>query len=516
MIRRNIYKWHRTCSLIIAIPVLLWAGSGFLHPVMTNIRPRIATQAITPVAIDTAKIKMPLAAALKLHRIDSFNMVRLVHIDTNWFYQLKLPHRDELLYISAISGRILTYGDWLYAQYLARIFLEGGERASRPPSTRPAAALHDCCEAAADYVLNPPKGAPVKDVLLLRSYDNVYQSINRILPVYKVSFERSDGIRIYVETAQDRFAFAADSKRAAFNTLFSMLHTWQWIGFLGKWKLLVEIFFSGLAFITALMGIYIFFITKSKKANGRTRRLHRFTAIAVSLFTLMFSFSGCYHACSKLASGAALERPLYPRLDAAQANPDIGKMLSAAQAPVANIGLVKMDSEYYWQVYALSSNGNRTKDLMKSMSTAAPSVFYLHAGDYRMLENGEEQYARYLASRFSGRAQNSIRSAKLITQFNDDYTFADKLLPVWKLEYPHRERFYVETATGRLSKHSNRRSFYEGYSFAFFHKHEFLGGFGKAVKDFSTMFWALAQIIMVSIGLVLYYKWLNRKKLSKT
>jgi len=35
--RKNIYKWHRTLSLIIALPVVRWAASGFMHPIMTNI-----------------------------------------------------------------------------------------------------------------------------------------------------------------------------------------------------------------------------------------------------------------------------------------------------------------------------------------------------------------------------------------------------------------------------------------------------------------------------------------------
>jgi len=128
MIRKNIYKWHRTTSLIIAIPVLLWAISGFLHPIMTNIRPKIATQFIKPAVIDSSTIKMPLQEALQKNGIDSFLSVRLIAIDTNWFYQVKLLHSPELEYYSVSNGKKLKKGDWLYAQYLARIFLEGQKK----------------------------------------------------------------------------------------------------------------------------------------------------------------------------------------------------------------------------------------------------------------------------------------------------------------------------------------------------------------------------------------------------
>src|ERR1700754_74851 len=114
---KNIYKWHRTCSLIIAIPVLLWATSGFMHPVMTNLRPAVNSQSIAVEAIDSTRIKLPLERVLKQNHIDSIYSARLVHIDTNWFYQVKVGGGNMLTYISAKNGSVLTKGDWLYAQY---------------------------------------------------------------------------------------------------------------------------------------------------------------------------------------------------------------------------------------------------------------------------------------------------------------------------------------------------------------------------------------------------------------
>ncbi|WP_204319569.1 hypothetical protein, partial [Klebsiella aerogenes] len=76
------------------------------------------------------------------------------------------------------------------------------------------------------------------------------------------------GIRLYVETAQDRFAFAMDNKRMIFDTIFTLFHTWSWLSFLGKGKIIVEALLCLLAIATTLMGLYIFFTTKTKKVAG--------------------------------------------------------------------------------------------------------------------------------------------------------------------------------------------------------------------------------------------------------
>jgi hypothetical protein len=68
----------------------------------------------------------------------------------------------------------------------------------------------------------------------------------------------------------------------------------------------------------------------------------------------------------------------------------------------------------------------------------------------------------------------------------------------------------VETKTGRLSVRVDDADLREGYSFALFHKHHFMDWGGKALRDCSTMLWALVQVVMVSVGLILYFKWRSR------
>ncbi|HEY4062085.1 MAG TPA: hypothetical protein VGM30_09305 [Puia sp.] len=544
--KKKLYQWHRRLSLIIAIPVLVWASSGFMHPIMTNLRPAIATQGLSPMAIDRHRLRVPLAVALRQHHLDSLSNVRLIHIDTNWFYQVQpatgrtpataanTPASGTPIYLSCTNGNVLPAGDWLYAQYLARQFLEGPERpegsersegSEHPHKGPPASSIPDCCGAATECVLNPIRGSKVSNVSELSGFDNEYQSINRLLPVYRVSFDRPDGIRVYVETAHDRFAFAIDNRRAVFEEIFRLFHTWGWLDLLGKGKLGVMLIFVLLALTTTILGIYLFFTTRSKNVNGnpliKARRNHRYTAIVASLFTLMWTFSGSYHLISKFTDDTRDRYFVNERFAAADATPDYDRLQALLPGPITNLSLVKIDGAVYWQVYTRPANPpgsakdvakDMTKDLMKDKKVSPPPVFYINTQDYTLLPDGDAKYADRLATRFSGEPASSIRSTTPVTAFTDEYNFTDKRLPVWKVSYDrdHHQRYYVETSTGKLSKSINDLSLLEEYSFAFFHKHEFMGWGGKGLKDASTMFWAAAQILLVLLGLILYFKF--RKK----
>jgi hypothetical protein len=79
---------------------------------------------------------------------------------------------------------------------------------------------------------------------------------------------------------------------------------------------------------------------------------------------------------------------------------------------------------------------------------------------------------------------------------------------VWRVSYPGagHPRYYVETSSGQLAAFMNDALYAEGYSFSVFHKHHFMDWAGKTVRDGSTMFWAVIQVLMVTIGLILYFR----------
>ncbi len=494
MISKQLYKLHRTLSVIIALPVVLWAGSGFLHPLMTSIRPEISSQQLNERTIDSIDVVVPLQQALMSHAIKSFVQVRLVYIDTALFYQVQLNDRN-LQYISAKNGATLLRGDTAYAEYIAHQFLAAGRKQLMHED-----AHHDH---AAMMDATHPRDATVTSVDYVTSFDDDYAAINRLLPVYKVSFDRDDGIVIYVDTRQSRFAFATNRSRQLLSGIFGTIHTWGWLSFLGTGRILMEILFSGVAFMTSVLGIVIFFSSRSSNGNmNRARRNHRYTAIVVSLFTLMFSFSGCFHAVAKLSKDVG-SMPIKRALFSASIGSDLSRVFRAIGTPVTNIQLVKIDDMVYWRATIDSGRGRGSKDLMKEQQVIADQVVYVDATNYTVLPNGDGRYARALAADFGiGKVPDT---SAMITHFTAGYGFADKLLPVWEVTSGNKH-YFIETGSAGLSKVSEGGAQYEQGSFAFLHKHEFLSGFGKSVKDFSTMFWAFSQIIMVAFGIALFSK----------
>lgn len=506
MLRKNIYKWHRTLSLFIALPVFLWAVSGFMHPLMTNIKPAIASAFISPKPIDTGKIKMGIGEILQQHDIKTYHRFRLISIDTNWFYQIQTNPKFKPIYFSTVNGKKLVNGDELYAQYLGGKFLLGDKEkditASDNSNIRAADETSECCASATACIKNVISKSPVKQVAYIQSFDKEYKEINRLLPAYKISYQRKDSVRLYVETTSDRLAYAVDDCRAFFDNIFSTLHNWGWMDALGDFKYILMAMVLSITILTTIMGLYILCITKSvkKKDNPalKARKRHRTIATLAFLFTLMFAFSGAFHALEKVNK---VNKNGLIREQSIQTNgysPDIAAILRQINAPVTNISSVSIGDSLYWQVFAPSA------------------VFYINTKNNQLLKNGDEQYAAHLGKQHSGFSNQDIKAKTFITKFNGEYGFVNKRLPVWKIGFNQKDnvRYYIETSTGYVSTIVQDSDLWEGLSFAYLHKHHFMDWTGKMGRDISTMFWALVQIVLIATGLMLFF--LRRKKNAAT
>ena len=360
----------------------------------------------------------------------------------------------------------------------------------------------------------------IKKVVFQKEFDTEYKSINRLLPVYKVDFEREDNIRIYVETAHDRLGLAFDNTRSVFDKLFQIFHNMSWLNSLGNARLVVEISIMSLAFITTIMGIFIFFTSKSKivsdKPITRMRRNHRYISIFASFFTLLFTFSGAFHAFQKFKPDTRNDFFLENKFSASELDINWAKLQQAIQNDflIVNISAIRINDQTYLQVYqrnAVDSSGSKKSG---GIGLDIQNAIYLNADGYSILRNGEEVYARYLASIFKDNSNAKPIEVKQITKFAGEYGFVNKRLPVWKIAYDsnYNERFYVETSSNKLSVRIDDREVFEGLSFSFLHKHHFMDFAGKSWRDFSTMFWAAMQVAMIVVGLILWKKAIKAKK----
>ncbi|BDS09375.1 PepSY domain-containing protein [Aureispira anguillae] len=467
----KLYKWHNRIGLLIVIPILGWCISGLTHPMMAHlfkIKPAERFLRSAPIQLDSTSIS--LAAALNKHKIASFQNFRMVNFEGTTYYQIIQTGKPSL-YIHATKNTLLEDGDQRYATYLARYFL--GDSISA-----------------------------IKSISVLDRFTFEYKFINRLLPVYKVSFDRGDKMDVYVETNSSRLGTLNNSTRKACIAIFSYLHNWS---FLNDWpnaKLFLMLLFMGLSFFVAASGLIIYgFLWKSFQTSkggqvDRSRKWHRRIGLMVSISTLAFAFSGAYHALAKksYASTQTLKNNSFDATIVANL-PQLWTRLDGRL--VKNIALASFEGKTFYQVIWMDK---------------ATEVGYFEVQNLAPISRGEERYAIHLASKYSQLPADKILSTTPIQQFGGEYGFINKRLPVAKVQYDTEEQhsIYVETSSGKLAANISSAKRWEALSFLILHKYHFLDPMGKKVRDAVIVVLILGIMLVHILGLVLWLRRYNR------
>jgi hypothetical protein len=503
LIRRNVYRWHRITSLVVALPVLLWSFSGFLHPVMNSFKPDVRNQFLPAESIDTTKIQTSLQQALQQNKIDSLHSFRIVKLDNNYYYQVQQKNRDTLTYLSCADGTMLKNGDRLYASYLAQRYLSEpvSEKKQNAQSHQMAA---DISSVAMMFTAKKTyRKTKITSIDLVSEFDKEYKSSNVLLPVYKISFDRKDKIRLYIETSTDRLVTSIDNRKAWFISFFATTHTWSFLNGAGMTKNIVLGAFSLLCFITSVLGFYVYNIIGKKKSTSTSKSWHRTLGNAFVLTTALYGISGAWHAFHKLSEKSGKEIVAdHSQFSSDEVNfsfSDLTKFVKAKEK-LTNVSIVKINGENYWQVYL--SNG---KEKQKK---------YINTNTLEELQDGDIKYGCYLACQFSGKSNHTITHSKCLNKFTNSYSMMNKRLPVIEVGFDAGENYYVETSTGHLSAITNSYDKAERFSFSNLHMHHYLEDwFGKTSQKTFLIFTTLGLLLLALTGCRMYWK--KRQKTLK-
>jgi hypothetical protein len=499
-IRQNVYRWHRVTSLVAAVPILLWSLSGFLHPVMNSFKPEVRNQALPADEINSKKIRISLQQALLQNRIDSIHNFRIIKLDSSYYYQIQELNEDTLTYLSCTDGTLLKNGDPLYASFLAQRYL------SEPIKKDKEKKLGHGHEMTADvsalvmlfHTTKPYSKTRITGVKLVTSFNKEYKSSNVLLPVYKVSFDRADGIRLFIETSTGRLATAVDNKKAWFNRFFAFAHSWSFLDGMGNTKNVVLGIFSLLCFLTSLLGFYVYNIIKKKKASTAGKSWHRSLGNIFVATTMLYGLSGAWHAFHKLSEPSEQwglsDSAVFASSTLNFSFADFQKNLKAGEK-LNNVSIVKIDGEQYWQLSV-----SKGKDKKKK---------YIHTKTFTELPNGDARYACYLACLFSGNAASSIVHTNSIYKFNNRYSMMNKRLPVIEVSFTGSENYYLETSTGSLSAVTDRYDEAERFSFSNLHMHHYcehwFGNNGKTIQKTILIATTLGLLLLALTGLFIYF-----------
>ncbi len=495
-IQRNMYRWHRVLGLLTVIPVIFWTLSGLMHPFMSHwFKPSIAHESVPVKPLQKDQITVSLVQVLKQNRIAQIKNSRLVSFQNSTFYQVKTP-ANALLYFDARTGKPLPNGDTRYAESLARYLIE-------------------------DYQ------SPVKSITQITDFDNEYKFINRLLSVWKVSFDRPDGMDVMIETEQSRMATFNTTSRKAFIWIFDVFHNWSFLEKISNNTVRIVVMLTLLSIIglSTLSGVVIYgFLWKrfkkpqTRNKTGILKKYHRQIGIAVSLVTFTFAFSGGWHATRKLTPDSRNQfvyEPVFKTTDLETASLSTDLQWER----LLNIQLVRLGRKNYFQIF------------YDKTETEASEVIYQQMETGEMLKEGTITYAKYLANKFANLSNttgdfqsaccdamsdvanneispDNLQEAKLLTHFDKEYRFVNKRLPVVKLAYNTAQEttYYIEPATSRLAAKIENADRAEGWSFAILHKYLLMEWAGKNVRDAVTLISALGVLVVSLFGLAVFVK----------
>jgi hypothetical protein len=416
-LRRNFYKWHRILGLIALVPIIGWTISGLSHPFMSNwFRPFLPVETYQQPVQSELKPVLSLQQVMDQNHITELRNFGLVSFKYDTYYQI-LQKDSAYHYYSATDGKLLPNADRDYATYLARYFTQDST-------------------------------SKIKSVTLQKNFDGQYQPINHLLPVWKIRFDRPDGMDIYIETGQNRMGTFNNHTRKAFLWVFEQLHTWDFLAawFGDKVRLAAMITVVGVMLLALLSGITVYgliwnrFKEIAQKRNDKRwiHRYHRKLGLSVSLLMLLFFISAGFHLWVKLLN-AGPQLTLYEYLIKRSELKADNLHLPINDSLITKQAIIKIYNKVYYQ-----------------FTDSKKNILYFNAVNGEILTNGDELYAKYLTNLYRPHVKENIKAiikSKQIRQFTNEYGFINKRLPVQMVSYPDNDNWYIETSTSKLAAH---------------------------------------------------------------
>lgn len=440
-------RWHRQLAWLAGVAILLWTSSGLLHPLMSWTNPQAAVSK-PPSEVLPTLASGDLQALLQRNGIPRLTGLRWVLLDGEVTMQVSQPDTALRRYLSWPEGVERVGGDAKRAQWLARYY--AGE-----PS------------------------AMIAQTTLVTAFDLAYPPVNRLLPVWRVQFDRPDHLSVYVDTGSDRTSAINDARKECLLAIFLTVHKLHFLQQSEGGRVAIIGTFVMAALSMGVLGLGMLALLRRRQQARGTRALHRVLAHIVWVPLLMFSASGIFHLLTFTTLRKSDSDGRLPAIEVSAL-----KTLPASRG-LTGLGLLPLASEQAWWAY-------RTDDAMA----------YRMAVPAKPVTINEAAFARALAQKH-GLSQQDLVAQNLITGFTDEYGFVNKRLPVWRMQSRDGTLLFVDTRGGVLAATMGRTDLAEGWSFSNLHKWQFLHGLGRPVRDGIMVFFASLLIMATGAGLTL-------------
>lgn len=480
-ILKQSFNWHKKLGIFGGIALLIFAFSAITHPLMSWTGPKQAAYFPPQTKINAAELTA-ISYILAQHNIKQAHAIKIVPSINGAILQVTQHNDKPRRYFDLATYSEYQNYDEKHAIWLARYYTGA-------------------------------KNTKIESAILQTEFDNNYPPVNRLLPVYRVSFDRKDQLTAFIYTEINALASLTNNWKNNLQSIFRLLHTWSWLNKFEYARLFVIILLLSCLFGLIITSINLIFILKKRKNIERKRLFHRIIAYVIWLPLLGFSLSGFYHllhyAFIDQEQGLTLTETI--NFDAQKFSNNINidhyKHLSLNSVSI----ILGENDEIIYRLALPSGKQGDNISLNKKYDGMATekSAIYINAQNGNQIELYDRNMAIFYASKYSGLAIDKIKTAKLIKNFDQDYDFRNKRLPVWRIDYNNKagNKLFIDPVTGILVDNVTNSESYESYSFSFLHKWNFMTSLiGRKARDILVVFILLTAIFGSILGFIMLLK----------
>ena len=315
------------------------------------------------------------------------------------------------------------------------------------------------------------------------------------------------------KTSPPRLASLVDDTIATLGWLFRVIHQWEFLSDWDTTRMIIITALLSMALLSALTGLWMYgFMWRRntlKNSHRPVRRWHRSIGIGVSLSTLLFTISGTWHLLG--SEQRDVPTALISRIPTEKIQlPESVRNGMWGEIALVQMATEQMNSQAYYQLTSASKNPTVTVGEHDHSAKPAPKpntqTTYANAENGEGVADAASRHAVWLAGQYSGLSEQQITAVSTVTNFEGEYGFINKRLPVWRVDYatPDHLSYYVETSSGALATTVRDAARVEGWIFSYLHKFHWLDFAGKNARDIVSALFALGNVIVALLGLWMF------------
>ena len=470
-------KWHNKLGWFAGIALCLFALSGLLHPLMVWTGPK-------------AKAFFPPQTKVQAEQISAVNTILTKRgITQPEIVKVVAAENGPLLQVTNNKGMSRRYFDLDSQLELMNYDLQQAKWL-------------------AVYYSGLPQDQ-IASVELKTSFDSEYPWVNRLLPVYKVSYDTEDGLNVFVFTETNSLASINNTWKSRIQTLFGFIHTWNWLDDIESLRLMAMSCLLLSVLGLALSGSALVLLFKKRKIKNKDRHWHRkLAANLLWLPLLMFAISGFYHLLQTSLGDNYRGLNVSKKIDLTLLSSFEKTHWQTQYQDIILNGLSLVQLESGELAYRLSLPAARPGETLTSQqrfdgSPIEKTALYLNVETGKEIALTDKERVERLTRTFFKLSDDTALESELITRFGVHYDFRNKRLPVWQVRVLDSDvgRIFIDPVSDVLVDRLVDTQRYETYAFSFLHKWNFLTPVvGRLVRDIVLAALMILTLIFSILG----------------